>query len=88
MFIDEASEKRQLTTATTGPMNRALQIAGPRKEKQEHSQYLIELIRPFASRAGTQGIAYSNKRSISQRPREFQRTGHMTQRLSPIAREN
>ena len=58
------SDGRYLTTAATGPMGvistlpRGVSTIGRDAEinKTEHSRFLVELMSPFAGRAGTQGM--------------------------------
>ena len=71
------SDGRYLTTAATGPMGvistvpRGVSTIGRDAEinKTEHSRFLVELMSPFAGRAGTQGMTSIRRINLDNKQR-------------------
>ena len=79
-------DSRYLTTAGTGPVcsrgafNRKGTVDESKMGRREHARFLVELMSPFASRAGTQGITSVSNRSISQK----HKAQYHVAKLSPL----
>ena len=85
------SDSRYLTTAATGPMGvintipRGVSTIETDAElnKTEHSKFLVELMSPFAGRAGTQGMT-SIKRINLEHSNKLKQEQIKFTKLSPI----
>ena len=88
-------DSRYLTTAGTVPLqsrgafNRkgTVDDATMGNNKREHARFLVELMSPFASRAGTQGITSVSNRNISNKQYKNKLQYHVA-KLSPIRQQH
>ena len=67
------------------------QLSDGKMYKRDHARFLVGLMSPFASRAGTQGITSASSINANQRPRKVSREAQKTAeyvvtKLSPIAK--